>query len=163
MPLDPNALLREAARDRGSSPWSLEYAAFAVVANLVGAILVIAGWFGASNAVSLNHQVAWLELGVVGLIVAGTADVFWLLRGRRAIAAATGNLLSTTSLESVFPLVVPTHAPAEDGARRVFVEGTSHHHRPTCLMVAGKAVKELPRGGRRGLTACEVCDEVPVP
>jgi hypothetical protein len=163
MPLDPNALLREAARDRGSSPWSLEYGAFAVVANLVGAVLVIAGWFGASNAVSLNHQVAWLELGIVGLIVAGTADVFWLLRGRRAIAAATGMLLSTSSLESLFPSVVPAYAAAPDGERRVFVEGTSHHHRPTCFMVAGKAVKELPRSGRRGLTACEVCDQVTAP
>ena len=64
-----------------------------IVGNLVGALLVAAAWIGVSGATTLAAQTPSLNLGVVGLVVAGVANAQFLARAQRQIEARSRRVL----------------------------------------------------------------------
>jgi hypothetical protein len=125
-----------------------------VVALVLGAALVLLSWWGAGGTARLSSQLAWVPVGMAGLVVLGVATAVWILVGRRAVRdrlAAMGPMLPTGSGR---PL-----AAAEPVETPVAVTGTSRYHRPSCVLVRGKRVSaatasDHEAGGRR---ACPIC------
>jgi len=141
------------------SPWTTRDFA-RLVPVLGGGVLVCAvAWTAASGQTSLEDQVGWMSLGVMGLAVCFSAQAIWLLRGRRAVHAyvrdvlgCSGSPLAMTDRRSV------TQAGAPSGLL-VAGEDLRRFHRPECPIASGR---EWPTGARElheesGREACGVC------
>lgn len=147
--------------------WGPRRLAVAFVGNSVGLTVIVTAWWATSGARSVPHQLAWLNVGVAGLILAGLSDLFWLGEGRRVLrrerisAFPPAVPLTPTGLPAT---VVPMKAgarsatPGSDG-QLVTVAGTLRYHRPGCVLVRGKAVTVSAGTGpsQGSLRACEVC------
>jgi hypothetical protein len=151
--LQPGELV---ARSAGFGPWSSEHVARLLVAELVGLVLVLVGWWQAAGSGSVRTGLAWLNLCLAGLVVAGVGNGLWLLRGRQVVTLARVEVLGVPASAET-PVVVPSsngHGGLVSGS------GLARFHRPGCVLVAGKGVEVATwvshdRAGRR---ACEVCE-----
>lgn len=164
-------------------PWTTEQLVGLIAANIVGLMLVGVGWWQTlSRDESASDQFGWFNLAVVGLIVAGCANVLWLARGRRTVTLAKTAVLPhawirgsrangfgpAAGVWSSVPGLPAPAGPVLNGATRstpprtgayLAAEGMSRYHRPDCILVAGKAaIAAAPAdhvsGGRR---PCEIC------
>ena len=131
-------------------------------ATLFGLAAVVAGWWGASGAGRVSGQLAWLNAAVAGVVVAGTANVVWVLRGRRAVGLRSRRLLGHLAADAPHAGVASAGAAAgspPDGESLLAVSGLGLFHRAGCAMLAGKpatpASSEEHR--RAGRAACGVC------
>jgi hypothetical protein len=127
------------------------------------AAILAAAWLAARDSASLTHQVAWLNLGVAGLMIFGVGNCLWLVAVRGAVAERRASLVWLDS------------APDYDFAREDLVGGNgtgqfelaatatwrlvrgagmSRVHLPDCPLVAGKHVE--PAGISDG-EPCGVC------
>jgi hypothetical protein len=158
-------------------PWSADHLVGVVVANGVGLVLVFVGWWESSGLGSAHQQLAWLNLGVVGLIIAGGANGLWLARSRRVVTLARAVVLPYPPGSGAWPapssngrashaVVAPARgrrfrASADGAGTGVLVAGSamSFFHRADCLLMAGKEVRVAGRADheRAGRAACEVC------
>lgn len=175
--LDPRALGRDARRVVG--PWTSDQFVWLLAMNTVGVTFVFTGWWIASGMGSAHDQLGWLDLSVLGLVVAGGANAWWLARGRRVVSlgraavlpwppdARSAHVSADTGPGSNGHSPHPTSPYPSNGARRRLsgvdglVAGTrmSRYHRSSCLLVAGKQVRVGSRAEheRAGLAPCEVC------
>jgi hypothetical protein len=155
--LDPSVLVRQS---RAFGPWSSDHVVRVLVSDGSALVLILVGWWQAAGTGSVRSGVAWLNLCLAGLVVAGVANGLWLLRGRQAVTLARVSVLGhprpvrVGSRESVYP--------AEDNGHAVLVAmpGLRRFHRPGCLLVAGKRVRVASRVAhqRARRLACEVCE-----
>jgi hypothetical protein len=150
-------------------PWVVSDLLLLYLANVAGLLLILVAWFEASGAVDLNAQIVWLNVGAIGVIVAGSGNVLWLLTGRRGVGELRQAL--TPALSAHFAQVGEltgggTVAPTTSFEPRVedpglFVSGAdmTRYHRPECLLVRDKEVRAAPatRHRARGLQPCQVC------
>jgi hypothetical protein len=149
--LDSGALV---TRARSFDPWSTEHLTRLLAANAVGLAVIGTGAYQAAGGGVVRTQLTWLELSVIGLLVAGTANALWLLRGRQAVTLARVEVLSTRQRALLFPRLA-TATSAAPGAL-VWVPGTTRAHRAGCSLVAGKPTRLA--ADREGLVPCEVCE-----
>ncbi|HEV8626417.1 MAG TPA: hypothetical protein VG034_18355 [Acidimicrobiia bacterium] len=54
-------------------------------AELAALALLAGGWYGASAQVGVEHQFAWISLGVAGVLIAGVTNAGLLLVARYSI------------------------------------------------------------------------------
>ncbi len=127
--------------------WARTDLALVVGANVVGLVLIVVGWLGSSDALTLNGSVDWLKVGIVGVIFAGVCNGLFLLRGRRAVGLARRAVLGVPRDRRVVVVDEPVALVARPGGRRI--------HRAGCPMVAGKSVETVPTVGDR--VPCELC------
>ena len=146
--------------------WGPRRLMVALAGNGVGLTLIAMAWWATSGARSIPHQLAWLNIGVAGLILAGVSTLFWFGHGRRVLRRER-----ISSLPPAVPLaptdspatVVPLKARVRSAARGsheglVAVAGTVRYHRPGCVLVRGKVTVSAGTGRSRGsIRACEVC------
>jgi hypothetical protein len=131
-----------------------------LVSNGLGLLLALVGWWQAAGSGSVRSGLAWLNLSLAGLVVAGVANGLWLLRGRQAITLGRVSVLGQPRPVDVSAGVSP-FGPSENGhARLVAAVGLSRFHRPGCALVAVKEVRVASRVAheRAGRFACEVCE-----
>jgi hypothetical protein len=167
--LSPRSL--EASARRSVIPWSSDHLVGVMVVNGVGLILLIGGWWKASSISSAHSQLAWLNLSVLGLVLAGAANGLWLARVRRVVTLARSAALPFGPGQPFGPSVTaaqPALAGPKPGTAATNGHGTgdlvsgpgmSFYHRPSCLMVAGKEIQAAARSRheRAGRRPCEVC------
>jgi hypothetical protein len=133
--------------------WAPRRRPFLLGANLAGAALVAAAWWGSSLALTVGHQVVWANVGFAGLAVACLGDAWWLATGRRAVDRRQRDALET--VRRARPLLSSRVLAAD----LVAVPEATRYHRPSCALVDGKAVREGARAGHEssGLQPCGVC------
>ena len=140
----------------GARPiWGPRRLTVALVGNSVGLTLMVTAWWTTSGARSIPHQLAWLNIGVGGLMLGGLSNMFWLGEGRRVLRR---------ELIGAFPAAVPMKTSVRSTTpgsheQLVTVAGTLRYHRPGCVLVRGKAVT-VSTGtgpGKGSIRACEVC------
>jgi hypothetical protein len=150
--------------------WGPSRLTVAAVGNNVGLALIVTAWWTTSGARSIPHQLAWLNIGVVGLILAGVSNLAWLGEGRRVLRRERSSVLApavpiapTGSSATLVPMKtiatrVGSSSPGS-AEQMVSAPGTLRYHRPGCVLVRGKAVTvHTGAGGSQGPTrACEVC------
>ena len=114
-------------------PWRLANVVALYVATVAGGALLVLSWYGASGTARLGTGIAWANVGALGLVVAGTGNVVWLLYGHRAVRARQRALIERAApLQDEPPTIDLT-------ATLVAVPGGQRAHRPTCPLVRGKA------------------------
>lgn len=126
---------------------------------LVGLVLLVAAWFGASGSGSPMHTATWLNVAAGGFAVFGAGNFLWLLRGRRAIGERRVALIS---LEPADGPPAPPRSPRAGHAssgpptalRLVTVPGMARVHDPDCPLVAHKPVRPASAGDG---DPCGVC------
>jgi hypothetical protein len=130
-----------------------------LVADGVGLVLILVGWWQAAGVGSVQSGLAWLNLCLAGLVVAAVGNGLWLLRARQAVSLARVSVLGVAHPVEV--AMRPMYAPSENGhARLAAVPGLLRFHRPGCALVAGKQVRVASRVAheRAGRQGCEVCE-----
>jgi hypothetical protein len=155
-----NASWLERPAERGSGPFHSDNLVAVLGANGLGAALVFAGWWVASGLESAQAQVGWLNLSVVGLLVAGVANGLWLTRGRRTVCVARAAVLPYPPRAGSASRTAPrSNGKAPVSGELVTAPNTSRYHRSGCLLVAGKPVRMATRDDHEsaGRAACEVC------
>jgi hypothetical protein len=137
-----------------SGPGALPPLTAVAAGAIVGLVLLLAAWMGASDQRDSADQMAWLNLGLAGVLVTGGVCGSWVLRGRRTVEARLSRILS-----GVDP-------PALDGGREpvqvdrlVTALKMTRYHIPECLLVDGKTLSADTRDTheRAGLRPCEMC------
>lgn len=64
-----------------------------LAANGVAVLIVALAWIGASGATTLRAQVPYVNVGVLGLLVAAFANAIMLAQAHREVDARTRRLL----------------------------------------------------------------------
>jgi hypothetical protein len=151
------AVARPAAsnEDRPSTgPWSRRDLAVIATTTILGGGLLVVSWAGASGEVTLDDQLGWLALGVLGLFLVTLANARCILAGRRAV----GRLRAPRSTRPS-PAARPAPGLEPRLVRIVAPAPTTRFHRADCPLVAGKGTSPGPRSGfeEDGLVACGVC------
>jgi hypothetical protein len=154
----------EPVPSRALPPWRLADLAIVYVASFVGFALLAVAWWGASGTAKVSHQVPWVSVGAVALIVLGTGNVFWLLLGRRAVEERRRELLAPfaalaerdTAADATEVAVEPTRTA---GPKPVAAPGMGHYHRASCQLVQGKGAKAATPAAhqRAGRQPCGMC------
>jgi hypothetical protein len=127
-----------------------------VALALAGAVLLVYGWWRISGESRLNAQLPYLasaSLPGAALVVSGAVVLARALRPSsdprvdallQLLTEPTANSGAANSVELT-------------SAELVTVLGTSHFHRPDCVLVAGKPVSPYSSDRDVALTACPVC------
>ena len=143
----------------GFGPWSTEHVVRLIASNALGLLLICLGSSEAFSADSVGSALAWLNLSISGVIVAGFGNGLWLLRGREAVTWARLRVLSPgRGLEHP---VAPAPTPSGNGhGALVALRGLDRFHRAGCALVAGRQADVAARSAhlRAGRIACEVCE-----
>lgn len=139
-------------------PWQVSDLVVLYAGSLVGLVLVLFGWYGASGTARLSTQLAWVNAATGGAIVAGTANAVWLLAGHRAVRGRERRLLAHDDA------MVPTAPVQDSGAvpsaeELVAAPAMTRYHRTTCPLAAGKPVTCATRAAheRAARRPCEAC------
>jgi hypothetical protein len=135
------------------------------VANALGLILIVIGWFQISGSAFVHTQVGWLNLAIAGAAFAGAGNALLILRARRTVALAKAIVVvEAERIEASGRFGARATSLPELASRRadrlLYVPGTNRYHRSRCLLVVGKGSKLGPRAEleRRGLAPCGVCE-----
>ena len=123
----------------------------------LSAVGLVVAWWGVSGTARVSGMMPWVDVGVGAVVVGGLGNMTWLLQGHRAVAARRRRLLPAAPGPSVRTRVT---AVADQDDLRLAVPGTSRHHRPGCVAVAGKPVERMPVAGheRAGRRPCGLCE-----
>jgi hypothetical protein len=122
-----------------------------VLVQAVAVAVVVASAALAGTRDSVPDQVLWLNVAVSAAIVSGVANGVWLGRARRAIGRRRGALLAALDR-------LPAKEPTGGEPTLVALPGMTLFHRPTCPLVAGKAVTAVSGGERGHRQPCGWCD-----
>ena len=133
----------------GWSPWSPTSVRTWSVLMIVGHAACAVAWWGASRRASVDEQLAWTNLAIIGAAVVAYGDVTWLWRARKDIrsvrvdllAAVTGGIVQQT----------PDH-------QVLAVAGLVRFHRPGCgLATAEMSAMESDAAVAAGHERCGIC------
>lgn len=154
----PDKLEPERLTERSTvlRPWSIEGLVRLVSLNLFAVLLVAASTYQVVRQDGTTDQaLAWFNLGVLGVGIAGVANALWIFRGRRAVGLARSALFAPWTTGDA---TAALHAVDDDG-QRLGLRSSDRFHRPGCPMVAGKQVQGGSWEGfvESGRTACEIC------
>jgi hypothetical protein len=151
---------RMTSPDRRSVPWQVGDLMLLYLTNVAGLLLIVVGWYEASGALSQDAQILWLDLGIVGVIVAGAGNVLWLLTGRRAVGELRRALTPALMARFAEPTGDSRAIDLEtDSGQLVTGAEMTRYHRADCLLVAGKEVQAAAEATHRseGRRPCQVC------
>jgi hypothetical protein len=144
--------------ERRPYPWVVPdlFRWFGLLGLSAGALCV--AWWCSSGTAQVHSLVTWVNVGVVAVVVGGLGNVTWLLQGRRAVTARQRELAG--AMAAARPAGAAASAYPDDDVR-VSVPGTTRHHRPGCVAVAGKQVERATRSAheRAGRRPCGLCEQ----
>lgn len=126
------------------------------------ALLVLAGYIGASGQARLTDQYPWITVAAIGVGVSGVVHARWLLAGLVSVRTLQREVLQRlTPAQRGSADTVPFVAErVDDSADDVWVAvvGASRYvHRPGCPMVLDKPT--VPAAGEREATPCGLCTD----
>jgi len=143
---------------RGIPPWTSAELSRVVLSNALGAVLIGISWYQVAGQLTTRDELAWLNVGILGVAIAGISNAMWLLRGRRNIGLARVMILPDVPPRSA------THWSdrlAEDLENQpVASAAMTRYHRPSCPLVEGKQTSAMSRRDheRAGKIPCELCE-----
>lgn len=122
--------------------WSSRDAVVCGLLLVVGLVLCTGSWYRAADQLTLDRQVAALNVAVIGTLVSTAGFALWFLRGRRAINVRRRALIARRRallLPVATPTATPTLAPRSISPVLVGGEGLRRFHRADCPLAAGRA------------------------
>jgi hypothetical protein len=143
---------------RGIPPWSSVELTRIIGSNAIGLVLIAISWYQVAGDVTVRDQLAWFNVGIIGVAIAGVSNGLWLLRGRRHVGLARIMVLPDR------PRRVGAgwdDRLAEDLENKPVASKTmTRYHRASCPLVDGKATTATTRRAheRAGKIPCELCE-----
>lgn len=139
---------------RAWSPWSPADALRWLVVGVIGHLAAVLAWFLAANEETFDGQVPWASLAVAGFVIAGYADITWLLQARFALLQRRERLLPFEVAAAA-----PNPAVEHDDHTLVAGPGLARFHRSTCALAAGRGWSAVERAQAvaDGQRPCGVC------
>jgi hypothetical protein len=144
-----------------------------VAADVLSFLVLALVWYRISGKTTSKETIAWMDLGVVALIVSGGAHALWLARGRSRLRAGRRVIIDAVAPEDLAVLakdrralraamrgVGPREVKTLTGATDlVIVSGTGRLHRSGCAFAANRSTQPVAPGSAdaRDLEPCEVC------
>lgn len=154
-----------------SRPWSTSDVRSAFVATVGGAAVLAWAWWQASSTSNTHHareldalqgagmhdHASFTAAGVLAVFVIGAGSLMWVLSGHMAVRRRRRALLAR--LQSA-PRRGAAHAAPVGSATLVTVDGSTRYHRPSCVLVEGRAQRPVKGNGSRSgrLRRCEMCE-----
>jgi hypothetical protein len=141
----------------GAEPWSrADLVGFGAMTAVGGALLGL-GWFGAADRLELGRQVAYLNIGVAGLLVGAAGGLSWLRSGLRSVRTRKAGVLAELRTQTAG--AAPDVTVATATAAYVASDAMTRYHRPGCSFVAGKevAASTLVAHTAAGRKPCGMC------
>ena len=130
--------------------WSRRDVVRTLLPLAVGAVSLGMGWYGAAEEADWHDHARWIVLAVTGVALGGLGLLGWVIAGRVRIVAARRAVIKNLTLRQQrsgpVPLMTAELVTAPDMHRR---------HRPSCLLMTGKAAK--PATDWDDLIGCGVC------
>ena len=139
-------------RPARNQPWQPGDTPAVLSLNALAAVGVVVCWIGSATEVRFHDSLYWLQGAIVAVLVASVANGLWLVAGMRQLRARRRVLIET------WPRQQPSSAsPLEP--RVVTVDRMTTYHRPSCLLVAGKALRSGTRAAleRTHKRPCGMC------
>jgi hypothetical protein len=146
--------------DRSFLPWTSDNVVRLVVLNVAALGLLITSWYLISGTTSLEEQVGWLKIGMLGLALSGVANGLWLMSGRRAVGLARVQVLGALQKAAA---ARETDRPARNEAAHDLVyvgPRLTRFHTRDCPLADGRDLVVVSRdeAAARGFQACELCE-----
>ncbi len=156
--LDPPVATR---RPLGPPPiWTRAQQVVLATTALVGAVVLIISWIGASGTTDWDDQVRWTAIGAIGAAIGAFAGGCWLMVGFAAVKYRARFLTSVLApaVRGERTGAAPSDARSSRGTA-VSADSMTRYHDPDCYLVRGKPtqvarIDELEAQGRR---PCGVC------
>ena len=136
-------------------PWTRSQLEAVAAANAIGGALIATSYGVCSGLSSLNRQIGWINLAVIGAAVAGFANAALLFCARRAFRLRFRAITAV-----VGTMTAPSAAPQVGRDGWVWVSGGGTlAHRPDCPFVEGRPTSPADAQAVRkhGLRRCGVC------
>jgi hypothetical protein len=136
-------------------PWTGSQSRAVFGANAIGVLLIVVAEIGSQRTDALMHQIGWLNLAVLGLVVASAADGGLLFFARRAIGrrrlVLVPDIARGISVDETKDRVMGPW---------VWVQGTQRAHQTGCPLIEGKRTESVDSEQIRSasLRRCEICD-----
>ena len=155
----PNDLAGGVDGGQSHSLWSRSQLRFASLVSAAGLGLVIAGWYGAAKEVSVSHQLPWLNVALVGVVVSAATNGTGLLRGRQKVGRRIRLLRETLERDTARRRTL-TRRLQQPRTDLVAAPGMRYFHRTDCPLAVGKPVRKATRvaHGRANREPCRVCE-----
>jgi hypothetical protein len=136
-----------------------------IVLDCVGLALILVGAFQASRAHDERGGLTWLNVALLGLLVAGVSNGSWLFAGRSMVTSAVQEVVLHAGPGALRAGTIsrrqrPASTPGPLAHRLVAVGGSARFHSAACPFVADRPVLTASRREheRAGRSACEVCE-----
>jgi hypothetical protein len=143
------------------SPWRVGDLVRALARLLLGLIVIIVAWAGASGTLVWRQQIIWTAVGAGGVMVASSGVFMWLLSGFGMVSRERREIrLGLTARRRPAPMEAQAgHSESAGADTVVWGAGMRRYHLPNCDVVKGKPVMILGREEchRRGLVPCGMC------
>lgn len=135
-----------------TQPWKPGDTPAVLTLNALAAVGVVVCWVGSATEVRFHDTLYWLQGAIVAALVASVANGLWLVAGMRQLRARRRLLIET------WPRASATVATTRE-LEVVTAERMTTYHRPSCLLVAGKALRSGTRAAleRRHKRPCGMC------
>jgi len=145
-----------------SAPWGRRDAAVFGVLSGIGAVLLGAAWFGSGDGQTINGQVVWIDVAVIGILAGSLGGALWIRTGLRGVRLRKASVEARIAGRAGVDL----SAAAANAAQASKVSGTlvanaqmTRFHDATCSLVADKQTSpasrvEHERAGRRPCGMC---------
>jgi hypothetical protein len=124
-------------------PWKPGDTPAVLTLNALAAVSVLVCWIGSATEVRFHDTLYWLQGAIVAALVASVANGLWLLAGMRQLRARRRLLIETWPRQPAS--VASTREPDVVTAERM-----TTYHRPSCLLVSGKALRSGTRAALEG-------------
>jgi hypothetical protein len=119
--------------------WTRSQVQAVAAVNAVGAALIVTSYAVCAGLSTLHGQIPWINLAVVGVAIAGSANAALLFFARRAFRVRFGTV---TAVVSAVTAPVPAAARPRDAWVRV-ARGGSLVHRPDCPFVHDRPTRRV--------------------
>src|SRR4051794_4282881 len=135
-----------------TQPWRPGDTPAVLTLNALAAVGVVVCWIGSATELRFHDTLYWLQGAIVAVLIASVANGLWLVAGMRQLRARRRVLIETWPRQASSPAKV--REPEVVTAERM-----TTYHRPSCLLVAGKALRSGTRSAleRRQKQPCGMC------
>jgi hypothetical protein len=144
---------------RSSALWDGRDLVNLVIADSLSILLIVVSWYQTSATPRVRDELAWLNLGIAGLVLGGVANALWFLRGRQAVGIARALMLPDVERWEAGRPGEVTAAPLARAAL-VAGPGMSRYHLTSCPFTVDRSVTSATRDRHEaaGRLPCEICE-----
>lgn len=136
------------------APWRPRDLLILAMTTSLGVALVAVGWTGASGETQFGNQLGWLNIAVIGSVLAAAGNVVFLATGFRTYNGLRRRLFPATA-QSLYDLRIPglelsngatdcdSGKGTQDAGQMVGIKGMTMYHQRACPLILRKPMESI--------------------